>query len=95
MFQVYILYSPGSGKSYVGYTNSIERRMEEHNFTSRKGFTLRYRPWVLVHTETFNSRSEAMTRENFYKSGQGREIVKKIVQEGIEKMRHPPKAEMD
>ncbi len=79
MFLVYILYSPGSGKSYVGYTNNIERRMKEHNFTSSKGFTLRYRPWVLVHTEAFDSRPEAMSRENFYKSGQGRELVKRII----------------
>ena len=52
MFTVYILYSVAFGKSYCGYTNNISRRFEEHNYTEKSGFTLRYRPWTLIHTET-------------------------------------------
>jgi putative endonuclease len=40
MFTVYILYSISWGKSYVGYTNNVERRLQEHNITESKGFTL-------------------------------------------------------
>jgi putative endonuclease len=79
MFRVYLLYSPSSTKTYVGFTNDIERRMQEHNFTERKGFTLRYRPWVLVYSEIFEKKSDAMQREKFFKSGFGREEVKKII----------------
>jgi len=81
MYFVYILYSPSSGKSYVGYTSNIGRRMEEHNHTERKGFTLRYRPWVLFHSEAYETKAEATAREKFYKSGAGRCLLKEILQE--------------
>ena len=52
--------------------------MREHNFTERKGFTLRYRPWELVYTKIFGNKLDAMRREKFLKSGFGREEIKKI-----------------
>jgi putative endonuclease len=85
MFSVYLLYSLSSTKTYVGFTNDIERRMREHNFTESKGFTLRYRPWELVYTEIFENKSDAMRREKFLKSGFGREEVKKIVSNYLSK----------
>ena len=85
MYFVYILYSPSSGKTYTGYSNDMVRRLSEHNITEVKGFTLRYRPWVLIHTESFEDNSDAVRRERFYKSGQGREIVKTIVRQYLEK----------
>ena len=79
MYCVYILYSPSSGKTYTGYTNDVTRRLTEHNITETKGFTLRYRPWVLIYTECFDEKSDAIKQEKFYKSGKGREIIKSIV----------------
>ena len=80
MWYVYVLYSVAGEKSYVGYTNDTERRLFEHNVSETKGFTLRYRPWLLIHTESFQTKAEAMKREKFLKSGQGRAFVKAIVQ---------------
>jgi putative endonuclease len=40
---------------------------------------LPYRPWILIYTENFETRKEAMRREKFFKSGQGREEVKGII----------------
>ena len=85
MYFVYILYSPSSGKTYTGYSNDMVRRLSEHNITEVKGFTLRYRPWVLIDTESFEDKADAVRRERFYKSGQGREIVKTIVRQYLEK----------
>ncbi|MBS1597074.1 MAG: GIY-YIG nuclease family protein [Bacteroidetes bacterium] len=73
MFYVYILFSVRSAKTYV------DRRLIEHNLTEAKGFTLRYRPWTLIRTETFDTKSEAMMREKYLKTGRGREDVKKYV----------------
>jgi putative endonuclease len=93
VFTVYILYSISWGKSYVGYTNNVVRRLQEHNITESKGFTLRYRPWTLIHTEVFDTKAEAMQKEKFYKSGVGRNEVKVIVEKYL--LRYPPVAEMD
>jgi putative endonuclease len=79
MFTVYILYSPSSGKTYVGYTNDINRRLQEHNVTEAKGFTLRYRPWILIRVEEHNTKQEAIQREKYLKIGKGREEVKRFV----------------
>ena len=84
MFSVYILYSPSSSKTYVGFTNNIMRRLEEHNFTESKGFTLRYRPWVLIYTEEIEFKFDAMKREKYLKTGVGREEIKIIVKKFIE-----------
>jgi putative endonuclease len=48
--------------TYVGWTNDIARRLAKHN--SGKGArTTRGRSWVLLHSEWFSTRREAMSRE--------------------------------
>jgi uncharacterized repeat protein (TIGR01451 family) len=73
MFIVYILYSANYGKTYVGFTNDLERRLREHNVTEGSGYTLRYRPWALIYKEEYGAKAEAMKREKFLKTGVGRE----------------------
>ena len=80
MYFVYILYSYLGKKTYVGYSADIERRLVEHNLTETKGYTLRYRPWVLMRTESYATKGEAMAREKFLKTGRGREEIKVYVE---------------
>ena len=48
--------------TYVGWTNDVARRLAKHN--SGKGArTTRGRVWVLLHSEWFATRREAMSRE--------------------------------
>ncbi len=79
MYYVYILYATGYNKSYVGYTHDLEKRIEEHNFTAIKGYTISYRPWVLIHTESFETKTEAIKREKYYKTGVGRDRIKEMI----------------
>ena len=79
MWYAYILYSASSGKTYTGFSNDLQRRLTEHNVSESKGFTLRYRPWVLIRSEIYSTKTEAMEREKFLKSGRGREQVKEYV----------------
>ena len=62
MWHVYVLYSMTGNKSYVGYTNDIERRIFEHNVSEVRGFTLRSRPWILIHTEPYSDKGSAIAR---------------------------------
>jgi len=71
-YVVYILYSVVYSKRYVGYTSNLIERFRSHNILSKKGYTVKYRPWVVVHVEVFSHKKEAMTREAFLKSGAGR-----------------------
>ena len=77
MFTVYVLYSPGSGKHYTGMTSDPEGRLRSHNELG-KGWTTRYRPWVLIYQKEFASRVEAARYEQWLKKGAGRGFVKKL-----------------
>ncbi|WP_379969682.1 GIY-YIG nuclease family protein [Epilithonimonas sp. UC225_85] len=79
-FVVYILYSEKFNKTYVGFTSSIIDRIKSHNFLATKGYTIKFRPWTVIHTEFFNNKKDAMEREKFLKSGQGRLLVKSLCQ---------------
>ena len=83
MWYVYVLYSERGEKSYVGYTNDVERRLFEHNVSERRGFTLRYRPLTPIRVESYATKQEAMAREKFLKTGRGREVVKGFIAQVI------------
>jgi putative endonuclease len=35
-------------------------------------------PWKLLHSETFSTRSEAVRRERYYKTGRGRDALDQL-----------------
>ena len=61
---VYVLGTRSKGRrlTYVGWTNDIERRLKKHNI-GLGARTTRGRKWVLLHSEWFPTRREAMSRE--------------------------------
>jgi putative endonuclease len=64
VYWTYVLQNP-AGKFYVGHTESLERRLEEHN-TPQVGkgrYTHKNGPWDLVWREQHLSRALAMKRE--------------------------------
>ncbi|MFN8298513.1 MAG: GIY-YIG nuclease family protein [Chitinophagales bacterium] len=77
MFTVYILYSDSYKKTYVGFTSDLESRLRAHNEQATKGWTMKFRPWRVVYTETFATKSEALKKEKWLKSGVGRDFIKK------------------
>ena len=48
---------------YVGMTNSLERRVYQHKFKVKKGFTSRYNIFKLVHFESTDDVGYAIGRE--------------------------------
>jgi len=78
MFTVYVLRSLKNGRMYIGHTDNIERRLEEHN-SGRSRYTHTTRPFELIYSEVYKSRSEAAKRELQLKSGQGRLWLRKVV----------------
>ena len=75
-YVVYILKSLSSDKHYVGFTENLISRFKSHNELSTKGYTIRYRPWEVIHVEIYATKKQAMNREKFLKSGKGREWMK-------------------
>jgi putative endonuclease len=78
MFFVYILRSERTGHLYTGYTENVTQRLGQHSQGLTKS-TKNRGPWMLVHSEEFATRAEAMRREKFLKSGQGRSEIRRIL----------------
>ena len=79
IFTVYVLYSTKFDKIYIGYTSDLEQRLLSHNVFANKGYTIKYRPWEILFTEQFASKTEAMSREKQLKSGVGREMIWNLI----------------
>lgn len=82
MYIVYILKSKVSGRYYIGSTSNLDRRIFEHNNSKANRFTKSERPWKVVYTEAFETRSEAMTRERQIKAWKKRAAVEKLIKIG-------------
>lgn len=75
MFSVYVLRSLKKNKRYVGYTSkSPIERLKDHNTGSNK-YTKQNGPYKLLYTEEYASKTDAIKREKFLKSGQGRKFL--------------------
>ncbi len=79
VFTVYILYSAAFDKIYTGYTSNLEERFLSHNELGTKGWTIKFRPWKIVHTEFFERKEEAIKKEKYLKSGVGREWIQRNI----------------
>ena len=76
MYYVYVIQSQTAGIRYVGQTQDLEQRLRTHNEPDPLGVRFTGKnpgPWVLIYHETHATRSEAMRREKWLKSGVGRE----------------------
>jgi len=81
IYTVYVLYSFSYDKIYIGYTSNLIDRFRSHNKLGKKGWTLRYRPWVVGYTEVYRSKTEARKREKYLKSGTGRRFCRQQVEQ--------------
>ena len=69
--------TPGTNKTYVGYTNNVKLRLEKHNSNKGAKSTKGYK-WLLIYTKKFKSKNEAMSYE--YKLKNNRSLRKKILE---------------
>ncbi|MBI2124024.1 MAG: GIY-YIG nuclease family protein [Candidatus Wildermuthbacteria bacterium] len=77
-FYVYILQSKKDHKFYIGYTNDLRRRFQEHNkglSFATKGRT----PFILIYYEAYLNRQDAEGREKFFKTGWGKQYMKRVL----------------
>lgn len=74
---VYLLLSRKDLKTYVGSTDNIERRFQEHNCGKVKS-TKDRRPLELIYQEKFTTLTEARVREKYFKTKKGRRELRII-----------------
>jgi len=75
-FYVYVIKSQ-EGFKYTGMTEDLALKLKQHNDKSMSFWTKRGTNWEVVHKEEFESKTEALKREKWLKTGVGREFIKK------------------
>jgi predicted GIY-YIG superfamily endonuclease len=78
MIYLYVIKSEVNGDLYVGICKDVDNRLKEHDFGKNR-YTKGLRPWKLVHKEEFIDWSTARHQEKYYKSGSGKEYLKKFL----------------
>lgn len=78
MYSVYVLQSVGHNRYYIGHTSDIPKRVMRHNNGYVRS-TKAYRPWNVVYTEHYNTKSQAYKREMEIKSYKGGIPFQKLV----------------
>lgn len=79
-YYVYILTSKENTALYIGVTNDLRRRLNEHKSGLSGGFTKRYHLCKLVYFEEYSEISEAILREKRMK-GWTREKKDALIEE--------------
>jgi len=78
---VYILKSKIADRYYIGSTNDLDRRLNEHN-TRKKHWTSRFQPWEIIYFNEYDDRFKAIAEEKRLKSKDGiSEKLEKIKKE--------------
>jgi len=85
MYIVYIIYSEKIDKYYIGFSSNVKERLCKHNRNS-KGYSSSGRPWILVYSESFDLKKDAMNREKQLKNWKYRERLLTLIRKASE---HP------
>ena len=72
---IYVL-ECNDGSLYKGKTNDLARRINEHLSGTGAEHTKKHKPIRLVYFQTFQTEKEALDKEQYLKSGSGREWLK-------------------
>ena len=78
MFTVYAIYSEKIDCIYIGQTSNLEQRLRSHNEYA-KGFTARADDWIIIYSEEYSTRTEALKRERQLKTGSGRRFLRDLL----------------
>ena len=74
MYYVYILENK-EGNKYIGYTNNLKVRLEQHNTNKGAKYTKNSK-WEIAYIEGYRTQEQAMKREkSIKKSGSARKNI--------------------
>ena len=79
MFHCYVLRSLKTGRRYVRSCEDLSDCVRRHNSAESKAKKHGV-PWILIRSESFAMRREALVRERFYKTGNGRDELDRLLE---------------
>jgi putative endonuclease len=85
---VYILQSKKDLLLYHGFTTNIEQRIKDHN-NGRTISTSKRRPLRLIFCEYYLSKKDAIRREKYFKTTQGKRMLKLMLRNTLKHIEYP------
>jgi len=83
MDYVYIIKSCKTNEIYIGFTNDLKRRIDEHN-KQQSLSTKSKTPWLLIYYEAYTSEKDAILREKGLKHyGQALAVLKNRIKNSL------------
>jgi len=79
MYYVYVLCSKQIDRYYGGQANDIGKRVQSH-LSGMSKYTSIAKDWIEVYSEVFETRKEAIKRENEIKEKKSRKYIEWLVQ---------------
>ena len=78
MYYTYILYSETKDRYYIGHTKDLKLRLQRHNEGWSKS-TKSGIPWIVLYSEEYPTKSEAMKREYQIKRMKSRRYIEDLI----------------
>jgi len=83
-FYVYVLYNRTKSFIYIGYSENLRQRINEH----KNGYTKSTKPYLpleLIHYEAYKNKKDAKRREIYLKTNKGRTTLMTMLREYFNK----------
>ncbi|MFA6416450.1 MAG: GIY-YIG nuclease family protein [Candidatus Paceibacterota bacterium] len=84
MYYVYVLEDIEKASWYIGFSENLKKRLENHN-ASKGCKTTRSRKWKIIYFEGYLDKKDALGREIFLKSGSGRSFLRRQIKNYLNK----------
>ena len=81
-YYVYVLLSKKDGNFYIGFTDDLKKRLDEHN-KGRVPSTKKRTPLILIYYEACLNQKDAVEREKELKSTWGGKYIKSRLKEHL------------
>jgi putative endonuclease len=77
MYIVYILYSISEDVYHKGFTENLEKRIQDHN-AGKSSYTSQFSDWEVVYTKNCSTKTEALKEEKRLKKLNRASLLKLI-----------------
>jgi len=79
VYFVYIIYSGEFDRYYIGQTENLAQRLDQH-MEGKSKYTSRAKDWEIKYVEEFESREAAMKREREIKKKKSRKFIEYLIE---------------
>jgi len=74
---VYILENTEDKTWYIGFTQNLKQRIQDHIHKKSPYTSKKTGKWILIYCELYRNKKDALGREKFLKSGSGHKYIQK------------------